>query len=55
MKLFNFPQGFKEALSIRGIGMGPPKMNYPCDTLLKLADLRERLKLEINSLLERHF
>lgn len=55
MKSFNFPQGFKEALSIRGIEMGPPKMNYPPEALLKLADLKERLKLEIASLFEKYF
>jgi len=55
MKSFNFPQGFKEALSIRGINMGPPKMNYPTESLTKLSDLKERLKLEIDSLLEEYF
>ena len=55
MKSFNFPQGFKEALSVRGIEMGPPKMNYSREALLKLADLRERLRLEIAGLLERYF
>ena len=28
MKSFNFPQGFKEALSVRGIDMGSPMMSY---------------------------
>jgi len=55
MKSFNFPQGFKEALSIRGIEIGPPKMNYPGETLNKLSDLKERLYLDMKSLLERYF
>ena len=55
MKSFNFPQGFKEALSIRGINMGPPKMNYPEFSLKKLSDLKQRIVLEIDSLLNRYF
>jgi dihydrodipicolinate synthase/N-acetylneuraminate lyase len=55
MKSFNFPQGFKEALATRGIEMGLPKMIYPKEALNKLSDLKERLKLEIESVLEKHF
>ena len=55
MKSFNFPQGFKEALATRGIEMGPPKMAYPKEALSRLADLKERLKLEIESMLEKYF
>jgi dihydrodipicolinate synthase/N-acetylneuraminate lyase len=55
MKSFNFPQGFKEALDTRGIEMGPPKMNYPPESLSKLADLKERLRLEMRSLLDTYF
>lgn len=55
MKSFNFPQGFKEALSVRGIEMGPPKMNYPKEALSKLADLKEKLRVGIASLFETYF
>ena len=55
MKSVNFPQGFKEAMSLRGIEMGPAKMNYSDATLAKIADLKERLKIEINSLLDTYF
>jgi dihydrodipicolinate synthase/N-acetylneuraminate lyase len=55
MKSFNFPQGFKEALNVRGIEMGPPMMSYPKDALERLSDLRERLSLEIKDLLESYF
>ena len=55
MKTFNFPQGFKEALDLRGIKMGPPKMNYSSEILSTLANLRERLKLEMQSLLDTYF
>jgi len=55
MKSVNFPQGFKEAMSLRGINMGKPMMNYPPETLAKIADLKERLKLEMTSLLYEYF
>lgn len=55
MKSFNFPQGFKEALNLRGIGMGPPKMNYSSEALANLSDLKERLNLDIRNLLEDYF
>ncbi|MBM3710086.1 MAG: dihydrodipicolinate synthase family protein [Actinobacteria bacterium] len=55
MKSVNFPQGFKEALSVRGIEMGPPKMNYPPEAMAKIADLRERLRLEMGSLIQSYF
>ena len=55
MKSVNFPQGFKEAMSVRGIDMGIPKMSYPPSALAKISDLKERLKLEIKSLLEIYF
>ena len=55
MKTFNFPQGFKEALDLRGIKMGPPKMNYSSEILSMLANLKERLKLEMQSLLDTYF
>jgi dihydrodipicolinate synthase/N-acetylneuraminate lyase len=55
MKSVNFPQGFKEALSLRGIEMGPPKMNYSQQSLDKIADLKARLEIEMASLLENYF
>ena len=55
MKSVNFPQGFKEAMSLRGIDMGRPMMNYPPETLAKIADLKERLKIERTSLLYEYF
>lgn len=55
MKSVNFPQGFKEAMSLRGIDMGRPMMNYPNETLAKIADLKERLKIEMTSLLYEYF
>ena len=55
MKSVNFPQGFKEAMSLRGIDMGKPMMNYPPETLAKIADLKERLKMEMASLLDEYF
>jgi len=55
MKTVNFPQGFKEAMSLRGINMGKPMMNYPAETLAKIADLKERLKIEMTSLLYEYF
>jgi len=55
MKSVNFPQGFKEAMSLRGIDMGKPMMNYPKETLARIADLKERLKIEMNSLLYEYF
>jgi len=55
MKSVNFPQGFKEAMSLRGIDMGRPMMNYPRETLARIADLRERLKIEMTSLLYEYF
>lgn len=55
MKSFNFPQGFKEALDLRGIKMGPPKMNYSKESLSYLSNLKERLKLEMQSLLDTYF
>ena len=55
MKSVNFPQGFKEAMSLRGIDMGKPMMNYPPEALAKIADLKERLGMEMASLLDEYF
>ena len=55
MKTVNFPQGFKEAQSLRGIDMGIPKMSYPSAALAKIADLKERLKLFMGSALSTYF
>jgi dihydrodipicolinate synthase/N-acetylneuraminate lyase len=55
MKTVNFPQGFKEAQSLRGIDMGLPKMSYPPAALAKIADLKERLRLLMGSMLDTYF
>jgi dihydrodipicolinate synthase/N-acetylneuraminate lyase len=55
MKSVNFPQGFKEALSLRGVEMGPPKMNYSPESLAKISDLKARLEIEMKNLLENYF
>jgi len=55
MKTVNFPQGFKEAMSLRGINMGKARMNYPPEALAKIADLKDRLRIEISSLLSAYF
>ena len=55
MKSVNFPQRFKEALSLRGINMGPSKMAYPDNALAKIADLKARLEIEMTSLVDRYF
>ncbi|MDZ7838202.1 MAG: dihydrodipicolinate synthase family protein [Actinomycetota bacterium] len=55
MKSVNFPQGFKEALDLRGIKTGPPMMNYPQNELVKISDLKTRLELEMQSLLDKYF
>ncbi len=55
MKTVNFPQGFKEAQSLRGIDMGIPKMNYPPAAMAKISDLKERLKLIMGSMLDTYF
>ena len=55
MKTVNFPQGFKEAQSLRGIDMGIPKMSYPPAAMAKIADLKERLKLLMGSVLNTYF
>ncbi len=55
MKSVNFPQGFKEALDLRGIKVGPPKMNYPESSLNKISDLKTRLELEMKNLLDKYF
>jgi dihydrodipicolinate synthase/N-acetylneuraminate lyase len=55
MKTVNFPQGFKEAQSLRGIDMGIPKMSYSPAAMAKIADLKERLKLMMESMLNTYF
>ncbi|MGM0365609.1 MAG: dihydrodipicolinate synthase family protein [Actinomycetota bacterium] len=55
MKSVNFPQGFKEALDLRGVKVGPPMMNYPPKDLAKISDLKTRLELEMTNLLEKYF
>ena len=55
MKSVNFPQGFKEALDLRGIKMGPPKMAY--STLLgnELTETKARLREITEELLLKYF
>lgn len=55
MKSVNFPQGFKEALSLRGIKIGPPKMNYPQKSMMTIADLRSRLEIDMKDLMSKYF
>ncbi|MDD3776384.1 MAG: dihydrodipicolinate synthase family protein [Actinomycetota bacterium] len=55
MKSVNFPQGFKEALDVRGINTGPPMMNYPPQEMAKIADLKTRLELEMENLMDKYF
>ncbi len=55
MKSVNFPQGFKEALDLRGIKMGPPKMAY--STLLgnELNEVKASLRKMTEDLLLKYF
>ena len=55
MKSVNFPQGFKEALDLRGIKMGPPKMAY--NTLLgnELVEVKNKLRKMTEDLLLKYF
>ncbi len=55
MKSVNFPQGFKEAQSLRGIEMGPPKMNYSSASLAQISDLKTRLEIEMKNLIDNYF
>lgn len=55
MKSINFPQGFKEALSIRGINMGPPKMEYNSTLLANIAYTKEKLEYIIDNLFKKYF
>ncbi len=55
MKSVNFPQGFKEALGLRGINVGPPMMDYPAKDLETISNLKTRLELEMENLLEKYF
>lgn len=55
MKSVNFPQGFKEALSLRGINMGKPKMEFNSKLLSNLAHVKEEMEFIMTSLLNEHF
>ncbi|GEM_PF-277570 len=55
MKSVNFPQGFKEALDLRGISVGPPMMDYPQKERGNISDLKARMQLEMENLLEKYF
>jgi hypothetical protein len=55
MKSVNFPQGFKEALSLRGINMGKPKMEFNSKLLSNLAHVKEEMEFIMTSLLNEYF
>ncbi|MCL4417258.1 MAG: dihydrodipicolinate synthase family protein [Actinobacteria bacterium] len=55
MKTINFPQGFKEALSLRGINMGKPKMEFSPSLLSNLAHTKEKLEFIMENLLKEYF
>ncbi|MCL4415610.1 MAG: dihydrodipicolinate synthase family protein, partial [Actinobacteria bacterium] len=55
MKSVNFPQGFKEAMSVRGFKMGAPRMSYPPQTLAKFKSLRDDLGASMGNLLSKYF
>ena len=49
------PQGFKEALSLRGINMGPPKMEYNPTLIANIAHTKEKLEHIIDNLFKKYF
>jgi len=55
MKSVNFPQGFKEALDLRGIEMGPPKMPFNDKLYSNLMHTKEKLGFIMESLLKKYF
>ena len=55
MKSVNFPQGFKEALDLRGIEMGPPKMPFNDKLYSNLMHTKEKLEFIMESLLKKYF
>jgi len=55
MKSVNFPQGFKEAVNIRGIKMGPPKMHFNVKLMENLIQTRKKLESIMGELLSVYF
>jgi len=55
MKSVNFPQGFKEALSLRGIDMGKPRMEFSPKLLSNLAHTKEKIELIMENLMKQYF
>lgn len=55
MKTINFPQGFKEALGIRGIKMGPPKMPFNEKLQKHLNQTKDKIEVIITQLLNTYF
>jgi dihydrodipicolinate synthase/N-acetylneuraminate lyase len=55
MKSINFPQGFKEAVDIRGIKMGPPKMNFNERLIENMIKTRYKLETIMAELLSSYF
>jgi len=55
MKSVNFPQGFKEALDLRGIKMGPPKMAYSTLMGNELTEVKNKLRKMTEDLLLKYF
>ena len=55
MKSVNFPQGFKEALSLRGINTGKPKMEFNLKLLSNLAHVKEECEFIMQNLLNQYF
>ncbi|MCL5069799.1 MAG: dihydrodipicolinate synthase family protein [Actinobacteria bacterium] len=55
MKSVNFPQGFKEAVNVRGIKMGPPKMHFNVKLMENLIQTRKKLESIMGELLSVYF
>jgi len=55
MKSVNFPQGFKEAVDVRGIKMGPPKMHFNARLMENLIQTRKKLESIMRGLLSVYF
>lgn len=55
MKSINFPQGFKEALDVRGIKMGPPKMHFNTRLMENMVQTKKKLESIMRELLSVYF
>ena len=51
----NFPQGYKEALSLRGMCMGPAKQSLPTAELDRIAQTKNDIKEIMSYILSRYF